>query len=132
MFSYEMSVKLHDTDAAGLLFFGHQFKMAHDAYEKFMESIGFDFAHIINESDYLIAIVHTEADFKRALYVGDKLNIQLRVDGIGDSSYTLAYDLLDKDQNSAGTVKTVHVCIDKKDRQKRTLPESLRAALKSA
>ena len=129
MYSYETSVKLHDTDAAGLLFFGHQFKMAHDAYEMFMESIGFDFAGVIGKSDYLLAIVHAEADFNTTLCVGDRLTVQLRVDNVGETSYILAYDLLDRNQDLAGTVKTVHVCIGKADRKKRRLPDGLRKGL---
>ena len=70
MYTYATSVKLHDTDAAGLLFFAHQLTMVHDAYESFMESAGFSLGRVIRESDFLIAIVHTEADFTSPLYVG--------------------------------------------------------------
>jgi len=31
-FRYETSVKLHQTDAAGIMFFGQMFFVAHDAY----------------------------------------------------------------------------------------------------
>ena len=129
MFTYETSVKLHNTDAAGLLFFADQFKLAHDAYELFMESIGFSFRHILQESDFLLAIVHAEADFLQALYSGDKLTIKLSVDKIGTTSFTLAYDLTMAQRGSVGTARTVHVCIDKTSREKKNLPDSLVAEL---
>lgn len=129
MFSYDSSVKLHQTDAAGLLFFGHQFTLIHDCYELYMESIGFSFARIFKEADYLLAIVHAEADFKNPLYVGDRLTTSLRIDKIGQSSYTLAYDLADGEGELVGTGQTVHVCVDKKSGLKRELPEALRAKL---
>lgn len=132
MYSYETSVKLHDTDAAGLLFFAHQLTMVHDAYESFMESVGFSLASVIRESNFLIAIVHTEADFTKPLYVGDQLKIELTVEKLGDSSYTLVYELLTDNQESAGKAKTVHVCIDKESRKKKSLPEGLRAAFEKA
>ena len=129
MFTYETSVKLHNTDAAGLLFFADQFKLAHDCYELFMESIGFSFRSIIRDSDFLLAIVHAEADFLQALYSGDKLTIKLNVAKIGTTSYTLAYDLVMPGTGSVGTAKTVHVCIDKASREKKDLPDLLVAAL---
>jgi 1,4-dihydroxy-2-naphthoyl-CoA hydrolase len=129
MFTYETSVKLHDTDAAGLLFFAHQFTLAHDAYELFMESIGESFHKIINHSDYLLAIVHAEADFKKPLFSGDRLIINLTPQHLGNTSFTLIYDLRNTDGVSVGTVRTVHVCIDKQTRKKKPLPEDLRKAL---
>jgi len=35
-FEYRFTVQLHDTDAAGRLFFAHLFRHAHDAYEALM------------------------------------------------------------------------------------------------
>jgi 1,4-dihydroxy-2-naphthoyl-CoA hydrolase len=129
MITHETSVKLHHTDAAGLLFFGHQFHLAHDAYEQLMEEIGFSFAHIIAETSFLVAIVRAEADFTAQLYVGDRLTIQVMVEKLGETSYTLAYDLVQPERGPVGSVRTVHVCIDKKTRQKRQLPNDLRRAL---
>lgn len=129
MFTHDTTVKLHQTDAAGLLFFAHQFTMIHDAYELYMESIGFDFATILRESDFLLAIVHAEADFNKPLYVGDRLKINLTTESSGETSYTLAYDLINDNSQTVGTGRTVHVCVDKKSGQKRSLPQALRAEL---
>lgn len=129
MFVYETSVKLHDTDSAGLLFFGHQFKIAHDVYETWLEQSGLGFARLFSEKDFLLPIVHAEADYDAVLYVGDKLSVGLSVVSIGDSSFTLGYDLHKENNKSAGTVRTVHVCMDKITRKKKPLPEDLRLAL---
>lgn len=32
MFTYKTQIRLHDTDAAGILFFAQQFEIIHDAY----------------------------------------------------------------------------------------------------
>jgi len=34
--------------------FAEQFQLAHDAYETFMESIGYPFAPLIRKSEYLL------------------------------------------------------------------------------
>jgi 1,4-dihydroxy-2-naphthoyl-CoA hydrolase len=131
MYTLQTSVKLHDTDVAGLLFFANQFKMAHDTYEGFMEQIGFGFARILQSEDFLLPIVHAEADYKARLQVGDSLTIRLTVEKIGDSSFVLLNSLSNTDGKSVGTVRTVHVCTDKGTGKKRSLPDELRRGLVS-
>jgi hypothetical protein len=46
-FRYDFRVALHDIDAAGIMFYGHLFRHAHDAYEAFMGAIGFPLERII-------------------------------------------------------------------------------------
>ena len=131
MYTFKTSVKLHDTDMAGFLFFAHQFKIAHDAYEDFMEAVGLGFGRIIKASDFLIPIVHAEADYETVLEVGDKLSVQLWAEKIGKTSFTLAYHLVGLDGSKVGTVKTVHVCVDNVKKKKIPLPEKLRKALET-
>ena len=71
MFIYQTKIKLHETDAAGLLFFSNQFKIIHDAYEGLLENLGFGFAQLIREKEFFLPIVHTESDYKLPLFVGD-------------------------------------------------------------
>jgi 1,4-dihydroxy-2-naphthoyl-CoA hydrolase len=130
MYTYNTSVKLHDADAAGLLFFSRHFKLAHDAYESFMESIGFSFANIINERDFLLLIVHAEADYRTPVFTGDRVTIKLTVPRVGETSYALSYDLIGVDGTAISNLTTVHVCVDKVRHQKKALPDSLRRALK--
>ena len=72
MYTYQTKIKLHETDAAGLLFFSNQFKLVHDAYEELLETIGLGFAELIRNKDYFLPIVHAEADFKLPLFVDDE------------------------------------------------------------
>jgi YbgC/YbaW family acyl-CoA thioester hydrolase len=129
MYTHQTTIRLHHTDAAGLLFFAEQFKLAHDAYESFMESIGFPFAPLLRASQYLLPIVHAEADFGAALNTGDKIAIQVTAERIGDTSFTLGYALLRNGSDPVGAVKTVHVLIDKRTGQAITLLPELRARL---
>lgn len=131
MYLWRTTVKLHDTDAAGVLFFGHQFKIAHDCYESMMASIGCSLSWLIREADFFLFIVHAEADYKKSLFVDDPLELQLRVEHIGESSYTLFHEIRNGDGELVGTVKTVHVAVDRKTRRARPIPDKLRAALGS-
>ena len=130
MFTYETTIKLHETDAAGLLFFSNQFKLLHDAYEALLESWGFGFAVLLLEKDYFLPIVHAESDYKAPLFVGDKIKIEIKIAHIGNSSFTFSYTLRDQNKKIVGTGKTVHVTINKKTRTKIPLPPDMRATLK--
>ncbi len=129
MFVYNTTVKMHDTDAAGILFFGNQFRMVHDAYEKYLEKIGFSFARILRKTNFFIPIVHARADYKAPLFVGDPIAIHVRIARIGTTSFVLEYMLYDAKKRNVGTAKTVHVAINKKTKKKILLPSLFRSAL---
>ena len=129
MYTYQTKIKLHETDAAGLLFFSNQFKIIHDAYEGMLESIGFGFAQLIPNMNFFLPIVHSEADYKIPLFVGDLLEIQVTVANVGKTSFTLSYALLNASQKIIGTAQTVHVATDKTTRKKIPIPTELRSKL---
>ncbi len=129
MFSYTTTVKLHQTDAAGLLFFGNYFTLAHDAYQQFVEESGFSFATILNETEFLAPIVHAEGDYNAPLFVGDKVTIHVRAENIGTTSFTLGYTLVGAAGENIAKIATVHVWVSRSDMQKRPLPDWLKEAL---
>ena len=126
MYIYQTKIKLHETDAAGLLFFSNQFKIVHDAYESLLETIGFGFAELIHNKPYFLPIVHAQADYKLPLFVGDVVEIQVVVESVGTTSFIFAYKLINAKGQLVGTARTVHVTIDKNSHQKITLPPDMR------
>ena len=126
MYTYQTKIKLHQTDAAGLLFFSHQFSIIHDAYEAMLETIGFSFAELIRHQDFFLPIVHAEADYDKPLFVGDVIEIQVVVEKIGKHSFTFAYKLFNAKHELVGSARTVHVTMDKKTQKKIPLPPLMR------
>lgn len=124
MWTEEITVRVHDTDSTGVLFFANQFRMAHDLYEDFMESMGFGFAFLFEKSTFLLPMVHTEADFKQPLFVGDHLILTLKVEALGTRSYTMLSTFM-KNHQLAGSVRCVHVSVDKITRKAIPLPDPL-------
>ena len=129
-FSYKTQIKLHHTDAAGLLFFAHQFAIIHEAYEALLERWGCSFAQMLRQRSYFLPIVHAESDYKAPLFVGDWIKIQVQVGAVGRTSFTFDYVLTKKGGKLIGTSRTVHVTIDKKSGKKIPLPASLRSSLR--
>ena len=130
MFEYHTTIKLHDTDAAGLLFFSNQFKFMHDAYEEMIAGWGFGFRTLLLERDYFLPIVHAEADYKASLFVGDQITVQVFVDHIGTTSFSFRYVILKADRTQVGGGKTVHVTMNKESKTKIPLPDEVRSVLK--
>lgn len=129
MYKNDYIVKLPDTDAAGILFFANYLKLAHEAYESFMEEIGFSLRYIIDESDIFILIAHTEADYKSSLRLEDRYSIGITVSKIGKTSFDLTYRFV-SDKKEVAIVKTIHVVTDKESGRPLRLPRKLLDSLK--
>ncbi len=111
-FSMPNTVRMYDTDTAGILYFGQQFRFANDALESMMAACGFSFYRMFKEEVYGIVVVHADADYKASLHVGDVIRVDSWVSQIGTTSFHLCYEIYRGDE-LAGTVKTVHVAIDR-------------------
>ncbi|MEW5796891.1 MAG: thioesterase family protein [Candidatus Zixiibacteriota bacterium] len=130
-YTYHTTIKLYDTDAAGIVFFGNYFRLAHDVYQTFLEEHGIRFADVLGEGRLLLPIVHAEADYTKPLVVGDKVAITLNCAGISTHSFVLDYEMMRDGSLSAGKVSTVHVLIDRASNTKTPLPDKLRRALET-
>ncbi len=128
MFTYQTKIRLHDTDAAGIIFFANQFKIVHDAYEDLLEKFGWSFEKMLHGTKFFLPIVHAESDYLVPLFVGDKIVIAIKVGHIGHTSFSFEYKLT-RGKTLIGRAKTVHVTIDQKSRKKIPLPAPLRKAL---
>jgi len=129
MFIHKLTAHVHDTDAAGVIYFANFYRMAHTTYEAFMESIGFSIRYFLDEAPCLPLIVHSEADYKKPIRTGDKLVVELNVEKVGKSSYGLAYRIRDDKTEIVSELKTVHVTVSKKDKRTIPLPEDLKKKL---
>jgi 1,4-dihydroxy-2-naphthoyl-CoA hydrolase len=130
MFLTYNKVRMHDTDMAGILYFPRQFRFAHDALEDFIESYGLSFDRIFRKEKFVFVIVHAEADYLAPLKVGDDLEVQVVVEKIGTTSFTIGYKIFKKDKSLVGTAKTIHVTLDATTRKKMQIPEDLKEFLK--
>jgi 1,4-dihydroxy-2-naphthoyl-CoA hydrolase len=128
-FRYETTVKLHDTDAAGIVFFGNYLRIAHDAYQTYLETNGISFAQALRERKILIPIVHAEADYIQPSVVGERLTIGMTCSKISSHSFVLKYQVMRDDGTMIATASTVHVMIELADNQKIELPLPLKQAL---
>lgn len=129
VFEHSLTVPFQDIDAAGVVFYAHLFRYAHEAYEHFMQHIGCSLQELLAEGSYLLPLVHAEADYRRPLHHADRLTIELWLKTLGQTSFTLGYRVLGDDQTQHARLETVHVALDRTTQRPLTLPASLREAL---
>ena len=129
MHKYATTIKMHQTDAAGLLFFGAQFELFHDAYESFLAAHGLSFAVLLKTKEYFVPIVHAQGDYKAPLFVGDKVTVLIKLANVGSTSFTLDYTVQDGKNKLVGCGQTVHVAVNKATKKKILLPLDLRKFL---
>ena len=130
-FETESNIKLHDTDAAGVVFFVSYFRIAHTAYEEFLQSIGCGLEQIIGESDYLVLISHAEADYLSPFHLGDDISISIQATKLKHVSFELTTSIKEAQGEVGAIVRTVHVAIDKTSGRKIKLSAILRAGVES-
>ncbi len=120
---------MHDTDMAGILYFARQFRFAHDAFEDFLESEGYSIDSLFHKSNFIFVIVHAEADYLAPLKVGDKLEVHVSTENLGNSSFGFNYEIYKDQKVLVGKAKTVHVCLERTTRLKMKIPQTIRTQL---
>jgi YbgC/YbaW family acyl-CoA thioester hydrolase len=128
MFTSQYKIAFSETDPGGILFFAEFLKIAHITYERFFESLKLSRNYFLDE-EYVLPIVHTEADYLAPVKFGDTLNCQVKVGNIGKTSFELLYNLKLGDKIAARVV-TKHVVVLKKGFQKTEVTDDLLFALR--
>lgn len=130
MFTYHTSLRLRDSDAAGVIYYPNLFNIAQEALEAFMESVGMDIGVILRATHFHLPVVHAEADFHQALFPGQKLRVTIQLGRAGTTSFTLDYQILDRKEDVVkATARVIHVVVDRKTGAKKALPPELLHAL---
>ena len=110
-----------DTDAGGRIHFTAVFRWVEAAETALMRRIG-----LIEEwSDYPRR--HVEADYLKVLVFEDDVDVRLRVEGVGTTSITYAWEIAKAGEVAVqGSHTVVHV---DEDGRASELPDAVRAAL---
>lgn len=129
MFSTKVKVYFYDADPAGIIFYASLFKYVHAAYEEFLRNLHTERNYFF-DTDYILPIIHAEADYVKPIKVGDELRIDVQVSALKNSSFEISYRFYMNDNQFAAIAKTVHVCVDKNAFKKIELPGEFYEKLK--
>ncbi len=125
--NYPRTVRLADTDAAGVAYFAQILSMCHEAYEASLEEAGISFKALVGNPSLAIPIVHAEVDFFRPLFCGDLILIDLIPQPLSENEFAIAYQIVSASpsQECLAKAKTRHVCINPAIRCRIPLPETI-------
>lgn len=128
MFTTKYKISFGETDPGGIIFFAELFKITHIVYERFFESFETNKNYFL-DNEFIIPIVHTEADFVLPMKFGDEIKCTVMVEHIGSTSFSLKYHFQKNDKIMA-TSKTTHVMVNKNNFVKTKIPIELVVKLK--
>jgi len=131
MKTYEAAfpIRIHDVDAAGIVFFAKYYVLMHDVYELFLSHIGHGIAEAIDAGEIIIPVVESGCRYFRPMRHGETITARLVVTELKRSSYTVRVEFHGPDGVHRATIRCRHVCVDAKTMKPCGLPETMHAAL---
>ena len=129
------TVRVGDTDAAGVLHFHQLLRWGHGAYEESLEGFGVAAAEVFPTPGSLLEvalpIVHCSADYFRPLVCGDAITIRLEPVRLDLGSFEVRYSFTGSDQAVAQGL-TRHLAIETSSRRRCGLPTALNRWLEAS
>jgi YbgC/YbaW family acyl-CoA thioester hydrolase len=124
-FALRVPVMFHDVDAAGTAYYPRLIDFCHCAFEAFFnERIGPAYSKVIARGTGF-PTVHFEVDFIAPIRHGDTIDIGVRVDQVGRTSVSLAFEAR-RGKTILFRAKNVVVVVDLKNMTKRPLSPRMR------
>ncbi len=129
MFTKTQKVYFGHIDKAGIVYHPHFIDYFHQAFEDFMEELGFArTGH--REFNVKIPVVNVDVDFRKPMEAGDRLNIEVGVTKLGRSSMTFSY--VARDEEDDVVAEGTHTRVTVGDAfEPIPIPDKLRKALEA-
>ena len=131
-FEHVVTVRFHEVDRAGIAFFGRVFEYCHLTFEELVAAAGVGISEIFDNQGWGMPLVHTEADFKGPMRLGDRLRVGLEVEGVGKSSITFAFEVRGSEGELRATAQLVHAFVDLRTFESIGVPELMLDILEGA
>lgn len=119
-FTYNRTIHLQDTDAAGVVYFANVLCICHEAYEASLEASNIHLKAFFTHPSVAFPVVHASVDFFRPMCCGDKLEMSLIPHKLGVNKFEVTYEIIVENVLVAKAI-TRHVCIDAVSRSKQDL-----------
>lgn len=115
-FVYARTIRFHETDAAGVVYFARLLTLCHEAYEASLAAAGVDLRRFFSSAGGVaVPVIRAEADFFQPMFCGDMIAISLKPKQLSPHSFEIVYTLVhDSSVNGSKPLAqavTRHVCI---------------------
>jgi 1,4-dihydroxy-2-naphthoyl-CoA hydrolase len=128
-YTYTRTIRLADTDAAGIVFFANYLVLCHEAYEDALTAAGLPVQEFIAGGDVIVPIAKSSVDYLRPLQCGDAISVTLKPSQLSANSFAIDYELtrLSTPPKVAARARTEHVCTSRSKRERVALSDKLAA-----
>ena len=124
-FEHEIEIRFRDCDAMG--------HVNNAVYLSYLEQARVAFWHRLTGTSGIprsFILARAEIDFAAPATLGDRLVVGLRVEAVGRTSFTLAYEVVKaRTRETVASAKTVQVMFDYSAGRPVPIPEAVRARL---
>lgn len=125
-FSLTHTIRFHQTDAAGVMYFAQGLILCHSTYEASLQAAAVDLGRFFGGGELACPIMHTAMDYHRPLRCGDQVTVHLTPARLDQSSFELSYRLCGPGSAQVmAEAITRHVCIHSQQRRRLALPSEL-------
>jgi acyl-CoA thioester hydrolase len=130
-FNFPLKVRYADTDAQGHVFFGNYFTFMDEAAGGYLRGIGFSW-NKLSELGLDIFYVDASCQFKGSASFDDMLEIDARMERIGNASFTIECAIYQQDSGKLiAKGQITAVVVNPATRQPQRVPDELRQAVAS-
>lgn len=128
-FTLRSRIRFVDTDFSTCIHYSALFRHFEIAETEFLRSLGVGYAYWF-ERGFSLPRVHVEADYLVPLRFEDEIDVEVRIERIGDSSITFGFRVIEiAGGKEAARGRIVGVCIDVNSGKSTPIPPAIREAL---
>jgi 4-hydroxybenzoyl-CoA thioesterase len=132
-FEHRQRVRFQDVDAAGILFFSRYFEYAHAAYEEWLRLAGAPIEELIGLPEAGAPLVAAAGEFHAPARLGELLAVRCELESLGSTSARFVFHFAAAASGERrASVRTTHVCVDRRSFRPRPWPERLRSLFEAA
>ncbi len=130
-YRHPIGVRYLEVDRLGIVFNMWYLGWFDDALAGWMAARGLPYPHYLADG-FDLALVHTEIDWTAGAGFGDRVEVEVSVQRVGTTSFTLGFEVFrlgDGGEQSVCRAATVYVVVGDGETAKREIPPALRRCL---
>ncbi|TPW08518.1 MAG: putative thioesterase [bacterium] len=128
-YRHDFPIRIHDVDAAGIVFFARYYVLMHDVYESFLDSIGFSISSVLNAGDIIIPVVESHCRYRRPMRHGETITGEITLAELKHTSYIVRCRFLGPDGGLRALLTVRHVSVSQQSMKPVAMPDGMRGAL---
>jgi acyl-CoA thioester hydrolase len=125
-FYFPLRVRYAETDAQGIVFYGHYLTYFDTAITEYLRDLPFDYVEHVHRTGTDFHVVKAVIEFFSPSHFDDEIEVHIRTGKIGRSSLTFLIEIFPKNEETTlVTGEVVWVNTDQKIKKSASLPEEL-------